>query len=437
MKTTHYLIICLSFIINQCSAQFVFSPVNSGNVSNYATNFGSPFTTYPLNVSLTGSNFTLGYFKNGQSIIGIDSGFVLTSGSYNSINNPSTSQIDVDNTIEGDADLQTLTLGTIRDVAKLEFDFIAKTDTLKFRIVFASEEYPEYVCSPFNDIMGVFVTGPDPAGGSYNSENVALIPHTSFPIGINSINPGTPGISSGGGLCTLVGQSLAFDSLYNQGNTSMIFDGYTVAIDMEIPLVVCGDYHIKFAIADINDGVFDSGLFIGTKVSGRLPHLYASTLGSYSGVDSTLLCIDDTLTLTSPIATTYNWGTFGNTQSIVVTSPGNYQVINFNPNNGCIQASYTYRVITDPTCTVNTEIVSYDMAQIKIYPNPSAGKIIVEGLPSTDYIYEVSDLAGRLIHQETGRNKEENDLNYLNKGIYLFTVKTEQGSKTFRLIKSE
>jgi len=47
-----------------------------------------------------------------------------------------------------------------RCVAVLEFDFIPTGDSINFRFVFGSEEYPEYVCSQYNDVFGFFLSGP-------------------------------------------------------------------------------------------------------------------------------------------------------------------------------------------------------------------------------------------------------------------------------------
>ncbi len=49
------------------------------------------------------------------------------------------------------------------------------------RYVFASEEYPEYVGSSFNDVMAVFVDG----------QNCALVPGSQTPVSINTVNPGS------------------------------------------------------------------------------------------------------------------------------------------------------------------------------------------------------------------------------------------------------
>lgn len=65
----------------------------------------------------------------------------------------------------------------------LEFDFTTTGGNLFFSFVFASEEYNEYVNSSFNDVFGFFVNG----------VNIALVPGTSTPVAINSVNCGYSG----------------------------------------------------------------------------------------------------------------------------------------------------------------------------------------------------------------------------------------------------
>ena len=62
-----------------------------------------------------------------------------------------------------------------------------------------SEEYPGFVCGTVNDIFGFFISGPNPAGGNYMNQNLALIPGTNLPVSINTVNNGS---SFGGGAVT-------------------------------------------------------------------------------------------------------------------------------------------------------------------------------------------------------------------------------------------
>jgi hypothetical protein len=120
--------------------------------------------------------------------LGINEGIILSSGKVLEASNPVTFFASTNNNTPGDTNLNNLISGTTLDAAVLEFDFIPQSDTLTFNYVFGSEEYPEYVCSSFNDVFGFFITGPNPAGPPhYNKMNIALVPGTNLPVYINII----------------------------------------------------------------------------------------------------------------------------------------------------------------------------------------------------------------------------------------------------------
>ncbi len=165
---------------------------------------------------------------------------------------------------EGDADLQALIGGnTSYQAAVLEFDFMPTANTVSFRYVFGSEEYPEYVCSNYNDVFGFFLSGPGISGTfTNNAVNIALIPSTTLPVAINSVNNGTAGTYGTAGNCT----SLAWSSLYvdneSLNGTTIAFDGFTKVLTATHAVTPCETYHIKLAVSDISDGLLDSGVFL-------------------------------------------------------------------------------------------------------------------------------------------------------------------------------
>lgn len=72
----------------------------------------------------------------------------------------------------------------------MEFDFVPATDNISFNYVFGSEEYPEYVCSQFNDVFAFFISGP----GIVGLQNIAIVQGTAnMPVAINSVNVGEAG----------------------------------------------------------------------------------------------------------------------------------------------------------------------------------------------------------------------------------------------------
>lgn len=213
------------------------------------------------NVSYTGSNLASGYFTGGVSAgIGMESGILLTSGFATNVTDSNTSDgITGENYLAGDSDLDGLIPGfTTLDATVLEFDFqLAAGETeVYFNYVFGSEEYNEYTNNVYNDVFGFFFEG----------ANIALIPGTSTPVAINTVNGGNP-----------LGTDESNPHLYNNnddGNLPFEYDGFTNVFTAQATgLTPEQDYHIKLAIADAGDSILDSGVFIqaGTFSTKLLP----------------------------------------------------------------------------------------------------------------------------------------------------------------------
>ena len=131
-----------------------------------------------FNIKFTGANVAGGKFTGGQGIIGFDQGIILSSGGASGVIGPNnSSSFTVSNGTAGDSDLDAIVApNPTLDAAVLEFDFVPASGTLSFKYVFSSEEYPEFVNSPFNDVFAFFLNG----------KNIALIPNTSTPVSINN-----------------------------------------------------------------------------------------------------------------------------------------------------------------------------------------------------------------------------------------------------------
>lgn len=209
------------------------------------------------NITYSGSPLAIGSFTTGATAtnIGFPAGVILASGNVNTAIGPNT-QGGAGTSLQqaGDSLLNSLITTNTYDAAILEFDFIPVSDTLKFRYVFGSEEYPEFVNSSFNDVFGFFVSGLNPLGGVYNKKNIAIIPNTvNTPVSINNVNNGT----ANGGPC----MNCAY-YVNNTGGLTVQYDGLTVVLTAWIRVIPCLPYHIKIAIADAGDGVLDSGVFL-------------------------------------------------------------------------------------------------------------------------------------------------------------------------------
>ena len=213
------------------------------------------------NVSFQGADGSRGIFYNAQTTnLGVASGIFLTSGSGYIVPGPNvSSSAGTSNGLGGHPSLNGITTATTYDAAVLSFDFVPESDTLRFKYVFGSEEYNEYVNSTFNDVFGYFVTGPNPEGGSYSDKNIAIVPDSpNLSVTINNVNNGwSPANVVPTGPCT----NCAFYSDNTFGMT-LEYDGFTTVMIAWLLVVPCETYSIKIGVADAGDHIFDSGVFI-------------------------------------------------------------------------------------------------------------------------------------------------------------------------------
>jgi gliding motility-associated-like protein len=241
-------------------------------VSNISFNGVLNPTNYPANI---------GSFTNGQNTnLGLASGVILSSGAVNSIANPPGTQQfgTVSPNYNVDADLQALTGTNINNAAILEFDFVPNGDSISFRFVFGSEEYPEFVCSSFNDAFGFFLSGPGINGPfTNNAINIALIPGTEVPVSINTVNNGynnNPNDPS----CPAQNPDYF---IINQG-TTIVYDGMTVVLTAKAAVQCNQVHHIKLAIADAADSGWDSGVFLEAGSFSSVPYIPTLSSGQLS-----------------------------------------------------------------------------------------------------------------------------------------------------------
>jgi len=266
MRGKHLYFIVL-FIVIFINPYFTFSQIGGGTTITVDPNktaeelveelLGDGFV-YDDNVwgaTLIGTGIANGFFDGTNCNIGMQSGIIFSSGASEGAESPfslnSTSPSSGSNGGGSDADLTAIINGTgTNDASGIIFNFRPESDTVKFQYVFGSEEYPEYNNGPFNDVFAFFLSGPNPSGGNYNKENIALIPGTSTAITIETVNSD-------------VNSEYYID---NQGGfgapLSVEYDGFTTVLTAWALVTPCEDYEIKIAIADAQDKAWDSGVFL-------------------------------------------------------------------------------------------------------------------------------------------------------------------------------
>ncbi len=195
------------------------------------------------NVKYTGAKYAIGSFTSVGTLPGISEGIVLTTGSIQNAPGPNINgSKSTDNFLAGEPDLQNETGGIIYDACVLEFDFIPYGDSVSFQYAFASEEYLEFVGSPYNDVFAFYISGPGISG----IQNIALIPGTASYVSINNVNH-------------LTNQQYFID---NFNGPDIEYDGITAIFTATAKVEPCGVYHLKLAIADVSDGIYDSAVFL-------------------------------------------------------------------------------------------------------------------------------------------------------------------------------
>lgn len=206
---------------------------------------------------------------NGVSNLGIADGIALGTG--NVASNALSATIGLDglpsslastyNFAPGDTQLANIAGGVYFDACILAFDLQPAGSFVEFEYIFGSEEYPEFNCSAFNDIFGFFISG----SGFSSPTNIALIPTTSTPVSINTINDGSnPGCPSNTALYV------------NNTDTVCTMDGFTVPLIAHANVTPGASYHLKLAISDISDGILNSYVILkanSLKSGGDAPNL--------------------------------------------------------------------------------------------------------------------------------------------------------------------
>jgi gliding motility-associated-like protein len=212
------------------------------------------------NITFNGSPSSIGSFSGTGTNLGIANGIIITTGTVidngNGPHGPN-NQAGAGQTNGGAG--STLLSGIIGggqtyDAAILEFDFIPYSDTVRFKYVFGSDEYPEFAPpnnSSFNDVFGFFIAGP----GITGLQNIARLPNNGSIVSINNVNAITnPSFFNFNGDGT--------SSPYNSSPFYIQYDGFTDVLEA-VSSVQCGQtYHLILALADVGDGDYDSGIFL-------------------------------------------------------------------------------------------------------------------------------------------------------------------------------
>jgi PKD repeat protein len=374
------------------------------------------------NLTYTGSPDAIGYFSDPTAELdsAFTGGLLLTTGSvFNAPGPNNQTSAGSANGFPGDTDLNGLIPGyTTYDAAVIEFDFSSTSDTIiASDIVFASEEYPEWVGSSFNDVFGFYISGP----GITGTQNLAVIPSTVDPISINSVNPT---------------QNASY-YVDNSNGITYQYDGRTSVIQLRHAITPGQTYHFKIAIADAGDEIYDSGVLLKAgSFNGNAQMPNANFTHTVNGLAVNFIN-------TSSNSTVYGWN-FGDGNTSMLTSPthtyaapGTYTVTLF-ASNVC------YSDTTSFTVTVGTTGISALDANNPFVIAPTGTEGVYTAYMNSSVnekiIVKVYNVSGQVVmnnsyNSTAGQNNFTLDLSTFANGIYTVQVAGEKEVHTSKVIR--
>ena len=207
------------------------------------TIFGNGVTV--VSASYSGEGNSSGIYSNGDSISPLvtpsDSGVILTTGHLRNFTQPDgdpnrSSSTSYNSSGQNDNPLFNALVGARTfDAAILTTNFIPTTDFLSIQFTFASEEYPEFSGSIYNDAVGIWING-----------QVVTSPVVNV-AQINSINQ-------------TANETLFVNNTNDDYNTEA--DGFTVTLSVLIPVNIGVVNTLTLGIADVADSSYDSFVLI-------------------------------------------------------------------------------------------------------------------------------------------------------------------------------
>ncbi len=138
---------------------------------------------------------------------------------------------------DGDDELTAFAGHPTFDAASYQVRLKPTGSTLHIRYVFASEEYPEYVGSTYNDVMAVRVNG----------KNCATVPGSTQAVSVNTINANE-------------NSQWYVDNADGAAGYATSMDGLTKPLTCSVPVTKGQEVTVQIAVADTSDRSWDSAI---------------------------------------------------------------------------------------------------------------------------------------------------------------------------------
>lgn len=290
--------------------------------------------TVSPNQLVTNNDRFWGYFNKSTSTFPFEEGIILTTGFARKAGNAAEGGILSDDNGGGsDPDL-VAAIGVTTQIFNsgvLEFDFVPTSSQMKFRYIFASEEYEgNFPCPPFQyDDAFALLLKPNTPGSTYT--NLAVLPGGAGPVSVPNILPGSFA-------CGPINAQY-FGSLAPNATN---YNGTTVPLTAEATVIPGQSYHIKMIIADARDSNYGSAVFLEAGSFDIGVNLLDPSGAQLPGEIN--VCDNEPQVITASTSgpnLNYKWFLNGvvipnaTTNTITATQPGTYKIEVSVPGNPC------------------------------------------------------------------------------------------------------
>lgn len=275
-------ILCTMVPVVSAAQNITVSSAQGQNINTFVQNNLVGSGVYVYNVKFNNATGNIGtpqigtFNANGYVQLRMQQGVLMTTGNISVAPGPNTSggQSNAVSNAYNDPQMSSVASGSITSCATLDFDFTSVSPFITVNYCFGSEEYPEYVCSNYNDVFAFFITGPDPNTGQTRTWNMAKIPHTvstanpdGIAVAVNSVNQGTAPSQSGSNCYYTYSEYYVVNhqpgASGGANNAQGVqYDGFTQKLSASARIVPCAQYHMHISICNVGDNAFDSGVFI-------------------------------------------------------------------------------------------------------------------------------------------------------------------------------
>lgn len=336
------------------------------------------------------------------------------------------------------------TPASMHDIGSLVFWVKPLSTTFAFTYCFASDEYPQYVYSTFNDFFGFYFSGPFDTNGNYingytaySMQNIALVPGTNIPVMINTVNNGNN-----------YGDPASYPEYHRVNcNNNCNLNEYSTALPTNIITVAPGGiYRVEIDICNISDHAYNSAIYflkdtrrfdydtLNVSICDEEEYYFPgldtnlSTAGTYKFILFNETGGDSTITLNLTVNPTYftsecwtlKQGEYIEINGNRIDRPGMY-IAHLTTEEGCDSTIVQNFEWGEETKQVNCDSglgdEINDGSNINLYPNPATNELTIEGLGYGARV-EFVDLMGRRVMSANINNSEKIDVSRLDSGVY-------------------